>query len=581
MTRIIGGIAAACALLTAIPAAAACTGSVTIGEITTSVPNKAIGGDCINDLIVDTVAEGAEYDSQAEFVARLILQTLQWRKTRSISSHEQVELIKAAVHSEVGKTITVRVIGFNDFHGNLQSPGTFGINTAIGAANRPQVGGADFLASHVARLKSANPLNVVVGAGDFIGASPLISALFNDEPAVEVMNRIGLDINSVGNHEFDKGSAELLRLQNGGCKADGTGCQGAMVGTPVPFEGAKFQWLSANVRSTASGRTLLPPYAIKRFGRVKIAFIGMTLEATPTIVTPSGVAGLEFRDEADTVNALIPQLRREGVEAIVVLIHEGGFQSGAVFNSNTPPRQVGGFSDINGCDGNLAGSAIAGLVSRFGNAVDAVVSGHTHAAYNCSANTVDVVAQVDAAGNPLVVGGNTQTIVTSRPTGLPNASGRLIPVTSASSFGRVLSALDLVIDTRTRNVKEVRANNSLVDRTSVKPNPQVAAIISGYDALVSPIANRVIGSITADVLNVADSACNIPAGDLIADAQLAATAPVGFGEAVVAFMNRGGVRAGGFTFPPPSRPRPRRRSRATATSPTARPSPCSLSATAW
>ena len=139
MTRIIGGIAAACALLTAVPAAAACSGAVTIGEILTEVPNKEIGGRCINELIVDTVAEGAEYDSHAEFVARLILQTLQWRKSRSIGAHEAVELIKAAVHSEVGKTITVRVIGFNDYHGNLQSPGTFGVNT-VGAGGQPPAG---------------------------------------------------------------------------------------------------------------------------------------------------------------------------------------------------------------------------------------------------------------------------------------------------------------------------------------------------------------------------------------------------------------------------------------------------------
>lgn len=535
--------------------ALACSGAVTIGEgadqIVTPVDNRAIGARCINELIVDTVAEGAAYDSHGEFVARVAHQAAQWAKARSISAREAAELVKAAARSEVGKALTVRLIGLNDFHGNLQSPGTFGVNTAIGQANRPAVGGAEYIAGHVAKLKSANPNSVVVGAGDFIGASPLISALFNDEPAVQVMNRVGLDFNSVGNHEFDKGAAELLRLQNGGCKADGTGCHGGFVGTPHPFEGASFQWLSANVLSTATGRPLLPAYGIRRFGKVKVAFIGMTLEATPTIVTPSGVAGLEFRDEADTVNALVPELRAQGVATIIVLVHEGGFQTGAVFNNNTPRRQIGGFSDINGCDGNLAGSPIAGIVARLNDAVDAVVSGHTHAAYNCSTGTVDVVAQVDANGNPIVVGGDTQTIVTARPTGLPNASGRLIPVTSASSFGRVLTTLDLVIDTKTRDVKAVHAKNHLVAQNdpAVTPNAEVAAIVAGYNALVSPIANRVIGSISAAVPNTADAACNNPAGDLIADAQLAATSPVGFGEAVVAFMNRGGVRAGGFTFP--------------------------------
>lgn len=233
--------------------------------------------------------------------------------------------------------ISVKVIGFNDYHGHLESPGTFGVSSAIPASVRPPVGGADFIAAHVALLKSLNPNNVVVGAGDFIGASPMISALFHDEPAIETLNRIGLEFNAVGNHEFDKGWAELLRLQNGGCKTrdgatDPNSCKGASVGTPVPFEGARFQWLAANVVSTATAQTLLPAYGVKSFHGVKIAFIGMTLKATPSIVNPAGVAGLEFRDEAQTVNALIPELRSQGIEAIVVLVHEGGVQTGTLFD---------------------------------------------------------------------------------------------------------------------------------------------------------------------------------------------------------------------------------------------------------
>src|SRR5262245_45300248 len=171
----------------------------------------------------------------------------------------------------------VKIIAFNDFHGNLESPGTFGANTSVPIAERPAVGGAEFMAAHVAKLKAQNPLNVVVGAGDAIGASPLISALFFDEPTVEALNRVGLEFNSVGNHEFDKGAAELLRLQNGGCKVangvtDPGSCQGAKVGTPVPFEGAKFKWLSANVISTATGKPLLPAYGVKTFKGVQVAF---------------------------------------------------------------------------------------------------------------------------------------------------------------------------------------------------------------------------------------------------------------------------------------------------------------------
>jgi 5'-nucleotidase len=432
------------------------------------------------------------------------------------------------------KAIKVKLIGFNDYHGNLQSPGTFGQNTAVPAALRPPVGGADYLAAYVERMKLQNRHTAVVGAGDFIGASPLISALFHDEPAVETLNRIGVDFNAVGNHEFDKGTAELLRLQNGGCKQTGgvtdpNSCRGALVGTPVPFEGAKFKWLSANVIVTATGRTLFPAVGIKKFDGVRVAFIGMTLKGTPTIVTPSGVAGLEFRDEADTVNTLVKRLRRHGVEAIVVLVHQGGFQAS-------------GLSDINGCDGDLVGSELANIVKRLDNAVDLVVSGHTHAAYNCSANTVDVK--------------NVSGVVTStgRSTGLPNSRGRLVPATSASAFGRVLTDIDLTIDRRSRDITSVSATNRLVDRTDAEVSaaiasaPTVRNIVAAYGGLASPLANAVIGSISTDLPNLADPAGNMPAGELIADSQLAATAPSGFGEAVIAFMNPGGVRSPGFVF---------------------------------
>jgi len=433
-------------------------------------------------------------------------------------------------------SVRVKIIGFNDYHGNLQSPGTFGQNTAVPAAQRPPVGGADAIAAYVARLKRENPLNVVVGAGDFIGASPLVSALFFDEPAVETLNRIGVEFNAVGNHEFDKGVDELQRLQKGGCKItqgvqDPNSCQGALVGTPVPFEGARFKWLSANVFRSATGKTLLPAYGIKKFKGARVAFIGMTLKGTPGIVTPSGVAGLEFRDEAETVNALVPRLREQGADAIVVLVHQGGFQSQ-------------GLSDINGCDGNLAGTDIAGIVSRLDDAVDLVISGHTHAAYNCSSNTVDV-----KNANGVVT-------TTSRPTGLPNAKGRLVPVTSASAFGRVLTDIDLDIDRKTRRVSRVSAVNRLVDRNdpdiqlAVAADPAVANIVDGYSKLVSPIASQVIGSITAALPNTADAAGNMPAGELIADAQLSATAPADFGGATIAFMNPGGVRSPGFPYVP-------------------------------
>jgi 5'-nucleotidase len=405
--------------------------------------------------------------------------------------------------------IPVRLIALNDFHGHLQSPGRFGVDNSVPAEQRPVVGGADALAAQVARLKDGQRHHAVVAAGDLIGATPLVSALFHDEPAVEALNRVGLEFSAVGNHEFDRGAAELLRLQRGGCKhagdtRDANSCRGASVGTPVPFEGARFQWLAANVVDR-SGATLLPAWGVKSFDGVPVAFIGMTLQATPSIVTPRGVAGLEFRDEAQTVAALLPQLRARGIEAVVVLLHEGGVQSG-------------GRAALNACEGGLAGSPLARIVARLDDAVDLVISGHTHAAYNCR---------------------------------LRNAAGRAIPVTSASAFGRVLTRIDLTLDPRSRDIVAVQAENQLVARDDTLPAAAapVRRLVDAYAALVAPLAARVLGATATDLpAQAVDAACNMPAGELIADAQLAATSPPDLGGAELALMNRGGVRSPGFTF---------------------------------
>jgi 5'-nucleotidase len=296
------------------------------------------------------------------------------------------------------------------------------------------------------------------------------------------------------------------------------------VGTPVPFEGARFQWLSANVRSVETGKTLLPAYGVKSFDGVRVAFIGLTLKATSSIVAPSAVAGLEFVDEAQSVNEWVAQIRREGIEAIVVLIHEGGMQSG--------PNP-----DINRCQGGLAGSPIAGIVAGFDDAVDLVVSGHTHSAYVCT---------------------------------LPNARGRAVPVTSANAFGRMLTDIDLSLDPTTRDVLSVQAANRLVTRDPavIQPDPIVAGIVAGYRRLVSDQAARVVGTIAADLPTIArDASCNVAAGELVADAQLAAArADVhahahipggsdghGHSTPVIAFMNRGGLRGAGLMVSQPGK----------------------------
>lgn len=387
--------------------------------------------------------------------------------------------------STVDDRLTIKVIGINDFHGNINGAS---LDWAGQAA-----GGVDYLASHINQLRQQNPYTVVVSAGDLIGASPLVSGLFHDEPTIEAMNRLGLDMNAVGNHEFDEGSVELLRLQNGGCHPSDTGhsCKGQQVGTPVPFEGAKFRFLAANVLKEDGTDTLFPAYEIRKFNGSKVAFIGMTLEATPSIVSPSGVAGLRFIDEADTVNALVPLLRREGVASIVVLIHEGGATA----------------ADINDCP--QVSGAIVDIVHRFDDAVDLVVSGHTHNAYICE---------------------------------IANAKGRAVPVTSAGSYGRLFTEIDLTLDTRRHRVSQIVAVNRLVDQASVTPVASLSTLVDKYERLASVEANRIIGAVTSDVSLTVNAAGESALGDLIADSQLAATHAPGKGGAVVAFMNSGGIR---------------------------------------
>jgi len=361
--------------------------------------------------------------------------------------------------------VKVKIIAINDFHGQMEAPTSL---RNLPATPQPStaVGGIDLIAGYIADARSKNPNTTFVSAGDLIGASPLVSALFHDEGTIETMNRVGLDINAVGNHEFDEGKDELLRMQRGGCHpTDVNSCQGVVVGTPVPFEGADFKFLAANVVETVTGKTLFPPYTIKEYDDVKVASIGLTLKETPTIVTPTGVAGLDFKDEAETINALIPQLQRRGAKAIVVLIHQGG---------TIPVAQA--VSTINNCDGNLADSPLKAIVNHLSDSVDLVISGHTHQAYNCLVATQNGI--------------------------------HTIPVTSANSQGRVFTDIDFVINARTGRVQSVNAINKLVDRTNtaVIPDAGVKQIVDNYKALVQPIANRVIGSITDTLSRTANGA---------------------------------------------------------------------------
>ncbi len=399
-------------------------------------------------------------------------------------------LLLSCAHSQPGastapRTVSVQVLAINDFHGNLMPPeGPSGeIRTGRnpdGSPIRVKTGGMSHLARHLARLRALEPRNsLVVSAGDLIGASPLVSALFHDEPTIEAMNLAGLDLNAVGNHEFDEGATELRRMQNGGCHPV-DGCQDG-----TPFQGASFQFLAANVVD-GQGATFFPAYAVREFDGVKVAFIGVTLAGTPEIVDAAGIRGLQFRDEAETVNALVPGLREQGVRAIVVLVHEGGVQSG-------------GYDECEGISG-----PIVDIVQRLDAEVDAVISAHTHQAYNC------------------VIAGKR--------------------VTSAASYGRLITDLDLVLDTATGDVVESTARNVPVTRDA-EGVPEVQALIERYEGLAAPRRNRVLGQVTAplqqpDLRRWPSGESSL--GNTLADSQLEATRGA---RAQVAFMNPGGIRA--------------------------------------
>jgi 5'-nucleotidase len=389
----------------------------------------------------------------------------------------------AAGPAEAAAPVELRILAINDFHGNLRPPpGGISITDPDDATKKITVpaGGAEQMATLVKQLRATKNNTIFVAAGDLIGASPFLSAMFHDEPTIESLSMMGLDVAAVGNHEFDEGKDELLRMQNGGCHPVDK-CQG-----PHPFSGAKFQYLAASTIEKSTGRTIFPAYQIKEFEGIPVAFIGLTLKGTPNIVSPPGVAGLEFKDEAETVNALVPELRARGVEAIVVLIHEGGFPAG----------------DYNECPG-ISGPIVE-LVKKFDKAVDVVVSGHTHQAYIC---------EID---------------------------GRL--VTSGDKYGTVVTALDLKLDPGTRDVISARADNVIVRTGVTAPDPEQAALLEAYDNVAGPIANRVAGSITASLSRLPNDAGESVLGDIIADAQLDATRADQNGGASIAFTNPGGIR---------------------------------------
>lgn len=376
--------------------------------------------------------------------------------------------------------VEVQILGLNDFHGNLETPSDpVPLHNEDGTTSKIKAGGAAQLAATLKRLRTGQARTVTVAAGDLIGATPLVSAYFLDEPTIKALSLAGLDLAAVGNHEFDKGGAELLRMQRGGCEKHTSRVPCAV----EPHAEAGFQYLAANVL-TEGGTTLFPGTAIRQMGPVKVGFIGMTLKDTATLVTPAGVAGLTFADEAATANALVPQLKAEGADTIVLLIHQGG---------RVPPVY-----DALGCEG-LSGEIVP-ILGKLDPAISVVVSGHTHQAYAC---------EVTEGGSP-----------------------RLL--TSAGKNGYLVSDIRLSFDPATRGLISAKAQNVPVVADA---DPEVKALVDRYVAAARPAAERVVGRLARPALKNAEDG-DSSAGELIADAQLHATRDV----AQIAFINSGGVR---------------------------------------
>lgn len=398
------------------------------------------------------------------------------------------------------RTVDVQLLSFNDFHGNLEPPqgssGTVEAEQADGSKKKIDAGGVEHLANALRTARKGHPYSVTAAAGDLVGASPLLSGLFHDEPTVEAMNRLDLDVTSVGNHEFDEGRAELARLQNGGCHPE-DGCYEK----GRKFAGADYPYLAANVTDEKTGKPILKPYTVWKHKGVRIGFIGVTLEGTPDIVSAEGVKGLKFHDEVETIDKYAKVLQKQGVKSVVALVHEGGAPASTAYDYD--------------CDSPGPGDGISGPITEIAKkvspAVDALVTGHTHQAYACT---------------------------------IPDPAGHPRMVTSASSFGKLYTDTTLTYDRRTKDIVRtaVRSANHVVDRTQPKA-ADLTSLIKRWDKLAAPIASKPVGYISADIAGRGASTPESPLGDVIADAQLEATADSGKGGAQLALMNPGGIRS--------------------------------------
>ncbi|WP_394777598.1 bifunctional metallophosphatase/5'-nucleotidase [Undibacterium sp.] len=393
----------------------------------------------------------------------------------------------AAPEKQTGTT-EITIFSINDFHGHVQSdhpvPYMAQEEDAVHPGKKLDVpsGGFAYLATLLKQRRKESPASILVGAGDLIGASPAGSSILKDEPVIEAMNQLGMEVSSVGNHEFDAGQQELNRKIKGECPAAGCKFPG--------FSGAKFNYIAANVLEKSTSQPWLKPYVIKKVGDVNVAFIGAVTTETPSIVSAVGIQNLQFVDEAQAVNRYVPEIKRQNVSAIVALIHEGANYKGAA-NDETYR-----------CDG-LQGRIID-IANQLDPAISLVVSAHTHQAYTCK------------IGGKLVV------------------SGR--------SYGSLLTEVKLKIDRASKLVVESSAHNYAIDQRTLVRDPDAQKLVDQVAALTDKLRQRPVVTLTALLSRkhtepYADSSL----GNVIADSQLDFARSSGGAD--IAFMNTGGVRS--------------------------------------
>ena len=301
--------------------------------------------------------------------------------------------------------VDLQLLGVNDLHGHLEPP-------------EPGLGGVAWLGAWLDRAAASHPERTIrVHAGDMVGASPLISSHFHDEPTIEATNRMELDVGTLGNHEFDEGGAEALRL----------------------VQRARYPYIAANTVTRDGGELILPPYEIVERDGVRVGFIGVTTIDTPDFLLSDFARQFQWLDLSDSVNRWVPELRNQGVEAIVVLAHAGAFQQGP----------------------DAAAGEIVDEARQMDDAVDAIVAGHTHSRLNL---TVD---------------------------------GKV--VVEAFSYGVAFDRVRLTVDRRSGDVVEAAGSVLPTRHAGIEPDRRLAELVDTYAERVAPLADRVVGHLPHDL----------------------------------------------------------------------------------